>query len=412
MTKKVEYDISVFELLSLIKHRWKLIGTIVVLCILLCGGYKALNGSGEIQETQSTADYERDLSVYDYYSETQQDFPAGLKNDWKEICYDRLNNPIFSVNPYNCEYEQIVVRFNDDKGNHAWTVSNWISKTDDHKLFQMKDTYFSDYKSSLVLVAQNRNMIETTEVAVQVVSVEDFDINAAADYLVRHFKQCAKEDNIDLSGISMANMKGYNRDVEAYQQNNRDKFNSISSALYNSGSMGSYIKAPQIQQENQGRNYTSIVKFCIMGLILGIIIGCVLALLDAIRKCEVISARQIENTFDLELLSDCSSGSEMSLDVLNANLDVMTENHSKIAIVADDTVGEISEISSAWSEMSDRSFIACTDIFDNPETIEALRTADGIVIGTKIGKSKLGQIQRVLLRAEKLNLKVLGYVLL
>ena len=187
---------------------------------------------------------------------------------------------------------------------------------------------------------------------------------------------------------------------------------SLYNAFDTSSKMDRYITEPKNTQTSGSVSKMGILKYCLMGLILGLILGGMIVVFDVIRKRAIISTRQVEEIFDLALLSDCSSGNEVSLDVLNANLDVMTEEKSVISLVSDQLVKEVEEITTRWSEKSGRTFVPCSDIFDDPKTIEALKTTDGVIIGVQLGKSKLEQLQRVLLRTEKLNLKVLGYVLL
>ena len=54
--------------------------------------------------------------------------------------------------------------------------------------------------------------------------------------------------------------------------------------------------------------------------------------------------------------------------------------------------------------------LAGCDIFENSETIESLNKASGIVIGIREDVSRLSDVQRLMLRAAKLDKPVLGYV--
>ena len=407
MAKNAEYVISIVEILKLIKRRWKFVGIIALIFIILCGGYKAFSGS-EGEAVQPNAYYDIDKAYYDYYADTLQDINTSLKADWQRICEERLNSPIYSVDPYQCDYEQIVIRFKDEIGSHDKTVQNWILKADNSKLFGEKEKDYSDYKSDLILVGDAKLSSETD---VQLISVEGFDTKEAADYLIKHFAACAKEDNLDIAGISRATAKGYNRNLDNYLQDTRNRYNVVYTSFMNSKALYSYITEPQQPQIQQSKS-KDVIKFALVGLILGLIVSIAWIFFDVIRKREIISVSQIENAFDLELLSDCSSGSDSALDVLNANLDVMTGEHNKIAIIADKSIKEIDDIVSKWTQESDRSFELCKDIFDNPATIEALNSTEGIVVGVRLGKSKLEQIQRIVLRAEKLGQRVLGFVLL
>lgn len=412
MIKNTEYEISILEITKLLKRKWKLICVVMLACIVLCAGYKIATDLNGTQDIQPDGDYEADVEHYEYLAEAEEYLPEYLEESWERISYDRMNNPVFSVNPYNCKYEQIVILFDNENSNHDWTVSNWIAKVDNRSLFGEQEDRLSDYKSSLIFIGQKSGTVQSSETAVQIIAVKGFDSKKAADYLIRSFKQYASEDGIDIVGVSSVTVKGYNETVERYQQNNRDKYNSLSNAYTNSKNMSSNIVEPSDPSGDKKIALKSIIKFGLLGMILGFVLAVACVVVDVIRKREVISAQQVEGSFGLELLGDCSAGSEISLDVLNANLDVMTEEHSTIAVVVEKNIEIIDEFSSEWTSKSDRSFILCTDIFDNPESIEALKKAKGIVLGIKVGKSKLDQIQRIILKANKLNLNVLGFVLL
>ena len=413
MTKNIEYDVSIIELLTLIKRRWKTISAIALVGVLLCGGYGIISNSGEPTEIKPDGNYDRDMAYYTFLEETEQDLSTTFKEDWERICYERINNPVFSIDPFNCKYELIVLQFDPAEGNHDKTVKNWIFKADNQRLFGSQTSSLSDYKSSLIVVDRaSETETESAETAVQLFEVEDFDVGQAADYLVSFFKQCATKENVNIKRISKASDKGYNEYVLNYQQLNRSAYNSISSCFQNSASLKSSINRPQDLQQDEGNKFKDIIRNCLVGLALGLIVGIALILFNVIRKHELVSSRQIEETFGLELLSDCSSNNETAIDILNANLDVLTGENNNIAVIADNKIAGIAEIVSSWTDKSNRSFTLCTDIFDNAAMIEALRTTNGIVIGAKLGTSKLEQIHRVIIRANKLNLKVLGYVLL
>lgn len=410
MTKNTEYEITLFEIIMLLVRKWKLVCVVMVVFVALCGGYRAVTTSNDTPDIQHNNDYEQEEELYEFLTGAEESYHDYLVGEWSSISYERLNNPIFSVDPYNCEYEQIVIRFGSENLNHNWTVSNWIMRADDEELFGNNKNELSDYKSSLIMIGEDEDF-ESADTAVIIIAVEGFDTKKASSYLKSIFNQFAAEDGVTID-ISSASAKGYNENVEKYQRKNREKYNSIFNTFTNSKTMISNIAAPTNPADSQHSKMKDIIKFCLIGLILGFIIAAVYVVFDVIRKREIISARQVGDAFDLEMLGDCSSDNEASIDVLNANLDVMTEERSTIVVVTEKTAEGISEIASEWTRKSDRQFVFCSDIFDDPESIEELKKSRNIIIGVRIGKSKLGQIQRILLRAHKLNLNVLGFVLL
>ena len=417
MISNVKYEVSIFEILSLVKRKWKLICVLMVIFMLLCGGYAVLSSESsqqkEHQEQQINADYNADKEYYETFKKSQEIIPDSLKREWAVVYHDRAENPVFSINPSECEYEQIVIRF-EGNSNHNWTVNNWISTADNQKLFGELESKFAKYKTVLISTARTDDERTTVfdETVVQVLSVTGFDAKKAADYLEKHFRKCATDENIVIEGISKAHIVGYNDNLWVYVDNNRGRIISLYNAFDTSSKLDRFITDPGDPQTGESNEIKDIIKYCLVGLVLGFIIGTALITISVFFKRKIISARQVADTFELELLSDCSVQSDVALEVLNANLDIMAGNQSNIIIVVDEVIKGLEDISSTWTDKSDRTFTLCTDIFDNPEMIEALKTTDGIIIGIKLGESRLETIQRVLLRANKLEQKVLGFVLL
>lgn len=414
MIKNVKYEVSILDLLLEIKRKWKVICAFMLAFMLLCGGYKVVSNNPKSQQGINEEEYAENMELYNSYLSAQEDLPDSLKLEWERLYHDRVENPIFSVDPYKCEYEQIVVLFDEKGSNHDWAVNNWILTADNEALFGSQENTLSDYKSVLVSTvwATEGQVSNTCETAVQIIAVNNFDTDKATTYLIKHFKKSAADEGINIVGVSKSKAKGYNERVANYQEKNRGKLTALYSSLDYFNKMNQFFAAPNNPAMDQSIYKKIIIKYCIMGLVLGFIIGVALVVFNIIRRRQIISSHQIEDAFDLALLSDCSSEKEASFDVLNANLDIMTSENSTIMVVADGTMEELENITSRWTEASTRLFIACTDLFENPETIERLKTINGIVLGVKLGESKLEQLQRVVLRAEKLNQKVIGYVIL
>lgn len=408
------FNITILELMLVIKRKWKTVCVFMLAFMLLCGGYKLLSDLSDQKQIQPDANYEEEMKTYGEFQSSREEIPGTLQSEWERIYHDRTDNPIFSLNPYQCEYEQIVLRFDNKGSNYDWTVKNWISKADNHELFGEQEETLSSYKYALVSIG--RTLSEQTsfsnETAVQVLSIDGFDAKIAADYLMKHFKKCAADDNLNIEGISRARIQGYNENVGTYQDKSRARMTSIYLSIEDTNNIDRYVAAPVTPQDTGVSSIRHAVKYGIIGLVLGFIIGAAIVSFGTVRRREILSTRQIEDTFHLSLLSDCSSGDELCIDVLNANLDLMTDKKGSFMVVADQSINGIEDIPSKWAKESGNSFIVATDSFDNPETIEALKTTDGIILGIRIGKSRIDQVQKVLQRVQTLKQRVLGYVLL
>ena len=120
----------------------------------------------------------------------------------------------------------------------------------------------------------------------------------------------------------------------------------------------------------------------------------------------------MEETFGLESLSDFTGDKEIACDILNANLDVMTNKGSSIMIVGGLESGSEDELIASLNEDGKRSFVYGDNLKNDKVTIEALESVEGLVIGLKLNQTKAEEIQNHLVRAYNLNKPVLGYILI
>lgn len=415
MTKTIDVDISVREILNIILQRRKLILIIAVVCAVLGGAYGMLKAQYEsdgikpMTEKQQTQ-YEEDMADFEAYQESREVVPRVIKSEWVSLYRDMKDNPIYDVDPQHCEYEQIVIHF-EGGGNYDKTLSNWIAGANDNKLFGDSADILSKYKSSIVFSENYPLQQETDETTVQIIAVDNFDSAEAAKYLVQYFKSKASSEDMTIEQISTEHMTGYNKNLAEYQKNSRDAIVSTYNSLNSVSNLKGVFAEPSAQQTSTPSTGKKTMKYGMAGLILGLILGIGLAVFSVLRSGCIVSPRQVEELFELELLSDFSHGSEAARDVLDANLDVMAGEGSDIAIVAD-ACDDIDRYAEEWNADDGRRYIPVKSIFDDPEGIEKLNNAEGIVICVSIGESKLANIQRIILRTDKLKKPVLGYVLI
>jgi len=370
MTKNVEVDISIKEILSIMRQHWKLLLILALICTVLGSGYglhkaRAIYNNVEPITNDQQVAYEKEVEDYALFLESQKNQPAILQSEWLDLYNDQKNNPIFTVDPYNCEYEQLVIRFA-DKGNYDKTIDNWIAEADKGRLFGDSGDKLTKYSNSLIFSGVDGNeyeaQYETDESVVQLIKVDSFNSSKAAEYISSYIKQKAEKSELVIQGVSVVHMSGYNVNVAEYQRKSRDAAISLYYALSGISNMKNVMNEPlqpQIASSSVVIKETS--KYSLVGLIMGLILGISLALFPVLRKGSIISRRQIEEIFDLELLSDFSRRSEAAIEVLNANLDVISGDNSKIMLIGDSEEEAIAFVSKYCTE-GGREFIVGYDI--------------------------------------------------
>lgn len=415
MRKNAETDYSITELLLITRSWWKKLIVFALLGALLFAGYGIISAKDASDEMKTTSggtntDFQKDQESYDLYQKNKDSAPSSLKSEWADLYEDHSNNPIYSVNPYQCEYEQIVLRFED--ASHDDNVMNWIMSADDKQLFGEAEKQLAPFKSSLIITPiRNSDYVEVKDTTVQIIRVEGFDVEKAADYLKGFFLDQSKKEDLAIKGLSVSKAEGYNANVANYQKNSREALTSVYNALDKANNVGAFISKPVTDETEKTSGIKDLVKYVLAGLVLGILIGVAVMAFSIVKRNCIISRRQIEERFDIEMLADYSSGEKLALDVLNANLDLMTKEGNQIMVISLPVDNcELNPVD-YWNKQGDRHFTRGYDLSNDPETIDALQDKDGIVLCVRLGLSKPEDIQRTVLRAQVLKKPVLGYVL-
>ena len=417
MTRNVEMEISLLELILSVKRRWKTIVIIGIICALLGGiaGFTSERAQLKMQDTSKVEEQKQEKIWYDenkkMYEESDDDCEEvliRLRETWLRLAKMQKEHPLMEVDPYHCEWENIVVRFEADSGNHIGTVFNWIQTAEAEKLFGDSADRLQAYRTDLITADDKE--CETT---ITVIKVDGFDTEEASRYLQDHIQKEAEKSGITLSGISAAHSSGYLYRVADFIKYTRDTMNTVHGTINNVMNVTSAFPQPQEPEEIvTAINMTSVVKTAILGLLLGLIAGAAIMMVVTLKQGRVISRRQMEDTFTLEQLRDCSREHATSFDILNANLDVMTGGNSRILLLASEKKTDVSDIAEMLNAKQEREFVTGKDIIDDSATIDALDETAGIVIAVKLGESRISNIQRIILRAKRLEKKVLGFIII
>ena len=126
MKTSAAFEMSISDIILLLKSKWKFISVITLLFIILCSGYKAISASPD--QLQQEDNYVQEKETYDLMQEIQPKINDYLKDYWLKTDSEIVNDPIFSIDPYKCKYERLVIRFDGDSISHDQLVTNWIIK--------------------------------------------------------------------------------------------------------------------------------------------------------------------------------------------------------------------------------------------------------------------------------------------
>ena len=438
----------------------------VFLCMVVCAALGGVLGyvrssSGAGETTQSTAEAEEAARVQREHAEyvqssydENQKLVKGVEATYKEMGeklrseFGRLQDlcdthPLLKSDAASMTAERLTICF--DGGNHDSMVYDWIRSADDSDIFGDAAGNLGVFRDDLILV-NGLSMASTAttttvrfgasqsgfadETSIVLMAVDGFDAKKGAAYLKSFISSKANAAGLRVKATSESTLTGdtvakYISDFRIGLASRMDEIQSRLTNMYNLAVTD--VPAPAVDPGavvapvSEGVSLKGLLKYVLIGLVLGIVAGAAIAIFLTLRKGCAISRRQVEESFGLELLSDMAGdsgadGAGVSLDILNANLDVMVGDGSAVMLLSS-FPGDGGEAGSGcvskWNEGGfNRKFIAGRDIIDDSETIDALSGVEGILLGVRIGESKLTDIQRVLIRAKKLGKSVLGYVVM
>ena len=469
MERDVEMELSIKEMLLAVVRHWMMVLAITLGCTLVFGGYGYFRLSRpapadmtqeelNAKEEEEKRIVERDYAHEEYMKESYRDYwkyTKGMEKAYQEELVrleaeiDRLNtlkaeSPIYKQDPAHCDIVRLTVYFDPESGNHSAMAYDWLQALSDSDLFGEAQKELAPYRNYLIRVDDAGSADggdaggSNGELLIRLFEVDGFDTGRAKASIRNCIEKKAKEAGFDILGTSESRVTGYNEQVAQYQKDIDDQISSDQDrieSIYRAATTvmsepdiepvdedvagGSTAEVSTTDGDADGAETVSVslrdlVKYILLGFVLGLFVGSALAIFLTMRQGILVSRRQIEDIFNLEMLSDCSKENHpAALDILSANLDVMVgDDGASVMLLGAENDEKLAALVKSWSEAGEGRLVAGRDIFEDSVTIDALSGVSGILLAIRIGKSRMTEVQRVLLRAHKLDKKVQGFVLI
>lgn len=148
--------------------------------------------------------------------------------------------------------------------------------------------------------------------------------------------------------------------------------------------------------------WRSIVKWASLGALLGFVIGFGWVFVLFCRRQTLEYGYSAEKTCGIPLLGN----KQPETAYLTEQLRVLSDEHGKIVILSDVTIGE-NELGRLCSEK----VFAFDDFFRNKDALNALKTADAVILWGKTGVSSAIGFEKIRSFAGTLNKPTIGYIM-
>ena len=433
MTRDVEVERSLLEMVLAAKKHWVMVLLISVLCAVIGGvfGYirKSQSTDTEVSMEELTEElktkkehnefikdsFDENSKMREASDEVYEDISKTYRAEWYRLSELREKHPICKLDHSECTSARLTILYKQETGSHNSMIRDWIRNADEKDLLGDKADELKDYKNDLIHIDSGGQ----DEALISVYEVDGLDVDKTIGFLKEYIASKSRVAGLTIVGTSSSEYTGYDEYVYQFQLDITRKMSEIQDTLDSIYKRATTVVEEPVIEEvadtpvvQTGVGIKDLLKYAIIGFIGGLFVGIVLAIFIVIRKGCVLSMRQVEDTFRLERLGNCAKGEDVSLDVLNANLDVLVGDDKKIMLLGSSAEDNTEEYVNKWNAQSERKFVAGKDLINDSATIDALADVEGILLGVVIGKSKHSDIQGVLIRANKLGKNVLGYVVI
>ena len=401
---------------TIAKENWKIILLILIICGVLCGGYKGFSAYSSMKSGDSNnTDYQKEMDEYQKEISLIDDIDALIKDNIASQQSTISNNPIMRLDPFNCQYEQISVVLSSGEDYQVLPINSWIAEADAKTIFETTDESVLAYKKDLLTVVTepirgaNLNGVSQFATEVRVYDSDLYDYKVAANNLKQFFQQDAKKDNIGVERVLISSGGPYSQDLYEQQELLRKDYLTMKDDSKKLQEYKRVLPQPAAPVSISGSAVIkTAIKYGIMGVVIGIII-CAFLIWYIIRYGGfVLNKEQMRDLFDLEYLGEYNAEDPSSNRLIDANLKATKAN--SILFLSEASFDQLSSMINGLD--SGKSYHIGHNIIDDVDAIDQMADAEGIVVGVSFGKTRIEDIQRTVSRASHLGKENVGYVVL
>jgi hypothetical protein len=395
-------------LITTYRNNAKLIIVITLVCGLLLGAYRYFGLHKQITNSDNydeiMREYETSREQYDgqiaAMSQMIDELNASISLAEESI----MENPIMQINPFDCDYAEITISENSGDNVGLQTVGAWINDTNTEKIFGKEDSQLSKYKNDVVSVTTGSLLIE--EPQIRIYDTNKYDYIKVADNIKKQLSQKLTEADLNTE-ILVTYGSGRSQELFERQDRIRTNLNKMYADLRATQENRRILVAP-IAPSNitKAAALESVLKFVITGLVLGLIAGAVLVLFMISSGGFIISKDQMSNMFGLSCFGEGSS--EESISLIRANL--QPYKNKKILLLSETGCDELNQIMKRAANNIE--YKVGHNINDDVYAINCLPEIDAIVLGVKLGNSRIGDIQLIDMKSRSVEKPIIGYIVM
>ncbi len=406
--------ISTKDALAVIKKNLKLIVICALAFGIIAGAYKGISELKASENLNSAGSaptgYNEKLEKYNLEKSDIAEVCAAMEEDIASAYRFANENPVMALDPSGCKYSVVVVDYIDSQANENNNVRGIISKAEGAQLFEDDIELLSKYRDDIMFVDMS---IVTGETAIYVYEVKGIDSHKLA---TRLSDLIYKEESM-ASGISSIQITdNSNSPCQVLYNRQREIRNNAFYLQYDLRQIKEFdrmIEAPSATETAPGKAtiIISVIRFGIIGVFLGAIVGILLVLFKATQGGRIISREQFEDLFALEYLGSLS-GKDRDSEAALSNIEVLSDNNAKVLVVDKNNLATVNElVTNLNNKRTSNKYNTGKDIIEDTDTVRRCADSDTIVFVVEKGSTSIESIQKQVRRAENLGKHILGYLI-
>jgi capsular polysaccharide biosynthesis protein len=462
-------EITLKELFFIVMHGWRNIIATALIFGIIFGSYKSLTGFRTLKDEATLKNlensYQTSLSTYETNKTSLEKEIDNIKTSLDRQQEYNDKSILMQINPFNKQKASIsfyvdtnykimpnLIYQNTDITNMV--IRSYLSIAQDGELFNYILNHLSydierRYLKEIVTVTED---YDNHMIFVEVVH-SDNELCKEIYSLVRECFEQAKDSINEIVGehtlsvVAESSQAVVDFNLEQIQKTNLQTVTDLENALVEKQKSLEILKAPIKTTINNTTIIKSIIKFIILGGIIGIFFAMVLLTFIFIMSDKLTSGNEIRNRFKLKLLgvinynnkkrifnfidkwlnslegvSNNNLNKEEALKLICANLKASINNEneklkSNYNIVMTGTIKkeEIEKLTKdIYSNLAKDGYqIHCGEnLCYSAETTEKIATCDAVIIIEKVGQSTYTEIVKMLANINDLEQKVIGSIII